>query len=823
MTDTEWSIQFTPSIFGTVNGMAQFSKLAQTTTPMRQGITTPFLRGFLLNTLNGYTPKGFLPGPLLPGLSVERATNVESAGYFYEKFVIIIGTCVPTHHTGTQIAEALLKTFNRGEAYFHQELAKYAGRYAIIYGDQDSTKIVSDATAMRSVFYATGGGVAASHALLVEQAIDGTIRKRDMPFRYGFPGNATPYRRTKLLTPNTYYNLATNSVTRFWPTSEPTDCNVEDAATDVLNRAVQAIQNMASQQPLKMALTAGLDSRTMLAAMIQSGVDFETYTYGKGPDTLVDRNLASELAQQHGIYHTVIQGGNNPPELNALLEDAHYANHHKSSVASLEAWFGEPYSAAVTANLLEIGRTFYQHAKKAGSEPPITPEAMRNLHYRSTPRKGKEAIAKWGQDIHDYVSAEAFAVFLDDTEFQESASYIDPFDLFYWEHRMSAWHGTSMNERDFYAEPFIPFNARTIFETMLGVSEEKRQTADVLYSIINMVDPRLLDMPINPRTWPPESIPPKKLISPRQTLIPFTKNRDEIESTRFIVLEERQSFSPIQEHGISKYRAKIGRNTTLDALLVNQKSDVLIVSCHGALPRQTTKLPRFERLRTFLNTSYSSIYFGDPTIHLSDKLGLAWYTGWKEIDVYPIIAEWVEKAAHASGAKKIIFVGSSGGGFASLQISALIPESMAVPLNPQTAIWKYQPEGALGYARNYIKNVMPHLIPDGGVKDLTTDQDWSVPLGERASVIIRYEQPLRNYVYYAQNLNDVSHVTDHYQPFRAAVEHGPNSDRIQFFTYAGQHTHTSPKPDMFEEIMTNAIAWLETELESEYAQSHRDQ
>jgi hypothetical protein len=771
-------------------------------------VATPFLRGFLLNTLTEYAPEGYEPGPLIPGLWVEQNTEVQSAGT-PEQFLIILGTCVPTHRDGTQVAEPLLEALSESEDRFHQELAEHVGRYAILYGTQETTKVVNDATAMRSVFYAAAGGVVASHALLVEQALGGTIRKSDMPFRYGYPGNATPYRRTKILTPNTYYNVATNRATRFWPTRTLKDYTPDNAAQQILDRTVQAIRNMAAQRPLKMALTAGLDSRTMLAVMLHSGVDFDTYTYGRGKDTLMDRNFARDLAHHMGVRHTVIEGVTMTPELRNRLDQANYSTHHKTTVPSLAAWIKDPTTAAVTANLLEIGRTFYQHAQKAGRAEPTTAEAMKNLHFRSIPGSGKAEINEWGQDTYDHVATELFADFLHETEFANASEFVGPFDLFYWEHRMSAWHGAAMVERDYYAEPFIPFNARTIFETMLGVPEEKRQSADVLYNIIKLVNPRLLDMPVNPKTWPLENSKP---IPENNGLIPFTKDRDLIEHSQAIPVDEPQSFSPLQDPGISKYRAKLGRDTALDALFVNQKSDVLIVSCHGALPRQTTTLPRFERLRTFLNTTHSSLYFGDPTLHLNEQLGLAWYTGWKERDIYPILADWSQKAAEASGADKIIFLGSSGGGFASMQVATYVPNSLAVPLNPQTTIWRYQPKGSLGYARNYIRNVMPDLTPEGGVKNLTNDDDWSVPLKERASTLIRYSEPVDNYVYYAQNLNDTFHVTDHYEPFKQVIESGPNRDRVQFFTYEGQHAHASPRRPVFEEIMNNALEWLATNL-----------
>lgn len=479
--------------------------------PKQAHTDTPYLRGFLLNSLNGNCPNGYKQGPLIPGLWVEESTEVQAAGT-PEKFVIILGTCVPTHHDVTQAAESLLETFRESETKLHQELSEYAGRYAIIYGGQGTIKVLNDATAMRSIFYAAAGGVVASHALLVEQALGGNIRETDMPFRYGFPGNATPYRRTKLLSPNTYYNLKTNRVSRFWPTAPIAKRTLENAAEEILHKAVQSIQNMALQRPMKMALTAGLDSRVTLAVMLRSGVEFDTYTYGVGSDTLMDRNFAADLAPRVGVEHTVVERGKITPALRSRLDKANYVTHHKTAVPSLAAWINNPTTAAVTSNLLEIGRGFYQNAKKSGAPDPSTAEAMRDLHFGAIPRSGKQEIDEWGKQTYDYVATNLFADFLDETAFKEAAEFVSPFDLFYWEHRMGAWHGVSMVERDYYAEPFIPFNARAIFAAMLGLSEEERNSAAVFYKIINMVDASLLDMPVNPKTWPlQESAGTKKL------------------------------------------------------------------------------------------------------------------------------------------------------------------------------------------------------------------------------------------------------------------------------------------------------------------------
>src|SRR5690625_2426695 len=174
--------------FGTVDDMSHLSSTTQHAVANYIVPTTPFVGGFLLNTINGHIPTGFNAVPLLPGLSIEATTEIESAGSFYEKFVIIIGSCVPTGariSSRSPVAEHLLDCLQQSETSFYRTLAIYTGRHAIIYGDRNNVKIVNDATAMRTVFYASAGGVVASHALLVEETLTGTIRKSEMPFRYG--------------------------------------------------------------------------------------------------------------------------------------------------------------------------------------------------------------------------------------------------------------------------------------------------------------------------------------------------------------------------------------------------------------------------------------------------------------------------------------------------------------------------------------------------------------------------------------------------------------------------------------------------------------
>lgn len=289
----------------------------------------------------------------------------------------------------------------------------------------------------------------------------------------------------------------------------------------------------------------------------------------------------------------------------------------------------------------------------------------------------------------------------------------------------------------------------------------------------------------------------------------LTQDLDAIDAEPFRSLWSADAFDPSTEVGITKYRADVGRDCTLDSLFVNKKSDVLLVSMHGAIQRATIRLPRFERLRSFLRTEYSSIYFGDPALYLRENLSLSWFTGWRETNIPHLIADWVQKAAYASGASKVVFMGSSGGGFASAQVSSYVPGSVAVVFNPQTAISAYRPKGSLGYGRNFIRNVMPQLTPEAGLVSLDGETDWAAPIRDRGSMIVRYSRPVPNKLLYVQNDMDHSHWTDHYTPFREATEGGVNRERIRYQIYTGPEGHSAPPPEVFDAALTSALAWME--------------
>lgn len=266
------------------------------------------------------------------------------------------------------------------------------------------------------------------------------------------------------------------------------------------------------------------------------------------------------------------------------------------------------------------------------------------------------------------------------------------------------------------------------------------------------------------------------------------------------------SMNPQMELGASRYRFSFEDSRHLDALLVNQGTDTLIVTFHGALNRSHFVLPRFERIATTTEFGHSMLFFADPALWADSELELSWFTGWDGLDLQPILAEWAIQSARAVGAKKIIFTGSSGGGFAALQVSAYVNDSLCLAFNPQTSVYGYLAGGtSYGAQRKFMAVHYPELAPNG-VIGFDFAYDWTEPLGERMSALSRYGTNVQNFVLYADNVNDFHHE-QHLVPLSEALEHSGQNERMKVWPYDGVTGHAPPTPDQFRSGMQKALEW----------------
>lgn len=261
---------------------------------------------------------------------------------------------------------------------------------------------------------------------------------------------------------------------------------------------------------------------------------------------------------------------------------------------------------------------------------------------------------------------------------------------------------------------------------------------------------------------------------------------------------------PISDEGAFRLQTSLNQNINLDSLVVNKQSDVLLVSFHGATNRETTHLPRFERLRTLIDYEVSSMFYSDATLQLNDSMQLAWFSGWEGEDLQWRIALEIVQVAAAIGASKIILSGSSGGGFAALQVSALIPQSVAVAFNAQTEISKYKADGtSSGVVRQYLSSVWPKISECLSPPHSVENESWSQHIDDRVSALRRYSVKRPNRVYIVQNMEEF-HYEDHFLPFIETARVAGN-DVIPSTNSEGPK-HNPPHPETFNQVIREVLA-----------------
>lgn len=198
-------------------------------------------------------------------------------------------------------------------------------------------------------------------------------------------------------------------------------------------------------------------------------------------------------------------------------------------------------------------------------------------------------------------------------------------------------------------------------------------------------------------------------------------------------------------------------------------TDLLSVRFHGAINRTKTTLPFFQGLTSETAGNDNYALFQDPSLDLNKSMTLAWYLGDGSFDVHQFMARCIEKLQAETGAARIILSGSSGGGFAALQVASHLPDAMALVFNPQTDVSEY--------FRTSADTALATCLRE------SNDGEGTPDLSRSTSVIANYSHlEALPQVLYVQNTGDKHHVLKHRDPLRNMLEtkHHSYQDRIRF-------------------------------------------
>ncbi|WEG13302.1 alpha/beta hydrolase [Pullulanibacillus sp. KACC 23026] len=231
-----------------------------------------------------------------------------------------------------------------------------------------------------------------------------------------------------------------------------------------------------------------------------------------------------------------------------------------------------------------------------------------------------------------------------------------------------------------------------------------------------------------------------------------------------------------------------------DYVYMPSKGKRLFVLLSGFADRKKLEPPVFQRWTWSSIFPGHCLYIADPILSSYDNLGIGWYIGNKAEKVILTVAELIKESAQKLGIplENVVLYASSGGGFASLQLSALIPELTAIVINPQIDVTKYD-------NRNVEK--LLNTCFDG----MTREEAISV-YESRFSVLPLIDKIKGNQIFYVQNKLDSHHYEVHFGAFAEKIglneANGYKKDAIEVFFFEDPKGHAVAEPaELVNELM----------------------
>lgn len=181
-----------------------------------------------------------------------------------------------------------------------------------------------------------------------------------------------------------------------------------------------------------------------------------------------------------------------------------------------------------------------------------------------------------------------------------------------------------------------------------------------------------------------------------------------------------------------------------------------VVFFHGAT-LGSVDLPWHPGRRVMEGIRANRLTVSDPTLALDDSytLTLSWYVGSSTQPQLQYFLERVfRRVLEVTGIEQVIFTGGSGGGFAALEMSRRFPGSIAMVMNPQSSVGRYNP----GAVNRYLK------LGWGGAKSLEDISPYATH-----DLVDAYQPVMHHTVAYVQNTRDTHHIKNHQIPFLEKV------------------------------------------------------
>ncbi len=250
----------------------------------------------------------------------------------------------------------------------------------------------------------------------------------------------------------------------------------------------QAMGRLPAGQPRHLGLTAGADSRLVLAAAVAAGLDIGLHTRLAARMSVADRVLPPRLAAAVGLEHQYLRPGPTDPARLALAR-THSAGH----VADGDAL---PFVQGVRDHLrgielggqgLGVGKVKNRMLPAEIDDPDRLATAIADQAGEPAASPNRAALAVWLTAVAEHEAS------------QRPADRIDWRDRIYLEQRTAGWQAAKEQVYDLNRhERFFPINGARTIGLLLAIDPGRRASGQHRRDLIELAEPRLLAEPFNP-------------------------------------------------------------------------------------------------------------------------------------------------------------------------------------------------------------------------------------------------------------------------------------------------------------------------------------
>jgi hypothetical protein len=361
----------------------------------------------------------------------------------------------------------------------------FGGRWVFLHIDDAVQRIYLDAGGSESLVYDPSARRAASTTgLLLDDAeyaerFDAALHRFLGVSEAGwFPSGMTAHRGIRRLLCNHFLDLSTWQPTRHWPTSDiQWTADPRGHCLRIAAIARMTCETLAASHSTCVALTAGNESRLLLAACREFAADIEFITVDV-PRAEIDVYQAARLAARFRLRHRTLPERRAAPAQERAWQ---YAASHCIGGANLhyhpaiEPLRSRDYFLGGLGG--EVGRAFFWHRDDKETRTLDARLLLTRFHLPVDERV-VEATEAWLESVRPF-------------------NALTQLDLAYLELRMSAWAFAQSYAQDAIVDHLHPLICRETYRLMLELPPDAKRRSRFILEGIEALWPELLAIPIN--------------------------------------------------------------------------------------------------------------------------------------------------------------------------------------------------------------------------------------------------------------------------------------------------------------------------------------